>query len=193
MKALNEKILKDGKVLKGDILMVDNFINHQIDTELMQKIAAKFVHKFNSANKVLTIEASGIAPAILVANLLGVPLVFAKKQDSLLLHKKPLKAKSYSYTKQSWYNAVVAREYINKNDKVVIIDDFLANGNAVEALAEICHQAGAQILGVGIIIEKSFQTGRKRLEEKNIEIYSLAKIKSFKNKKVELDIADDEI
>ncbi|MGX7112337.1 xanthine phosphoribosyltransferase [Gemella cuniculi] len=195
MKLLREMIVKDGKIYDNNVLKVDSFLNHQIDACLMQKMAEVFYKYFKEEEitKILTIEASGIAPAIMVANLFKVPMIFAKKsKPSTLKGEDVFTAEVHSYTKNKTNTVVVSNKFITKTDKVLIIDDFLANGQATLGLIEIAEKSGADVIGVGILVEKSFQDGRKLLEEKNINICSLCRIKSLENNEVKFDIADDE-
>lgn len=187
MKALKERILRDGKSLPGGILKVDNFINHQMDPNLMRQVAVEFIRRFASRNitKIITIEASGIAPAVMVGLLLDVPVVFAKKKKPSTMANM-LATTVFSFTKQRNYDVVVSREYLNDSDRVVFIDDFLANGNAAKGIADLCQQAGAQLEGMGFIIEKSFQHGREVLEEMGIRVESLAVVESLDDCQIKL-------
>ena len=180
MKALKERILKDGQSLPGGILKVDSFINHQMDPYLMRQIAVAFIRRFASTkiNKVITIEASGIAPAVMVGLLLDVPVVFAKKKKPSTMDNM-LSTTVFSFTKQRQYDVVVSKAYLTPEDHVIFIDDFLANGNAAKGIADLCRQAGATIEGMGFIIEKSFQNGRALLEPLGLRIESLAVVKSL--------------
>jgi xanthine phosphoribosyltransferase len=182
MRALKERILKDGKSLPGGILKVDSFINHQIDPCLMRQIAEEFVRRFASSKitKVITIEASGIAPAVMVGLLLGVPMVFAKKKKPSTMDNM-LSTTVFSFTKQHNYDVVVSKEFLTSADHVVFIDDFLANGNAAKGIVNLCQQAGAKLEGMGVIIEKAFQHGRDLLEDMDIRVESLAVIESLDN------------
>ncbi|MBF0715067.1 xanthine phosphoribosyltransferase [Gemelliphila palaticanis] len=196
MKLLEQMVVNDGKVYSNNVLKVDSFINHQIDPKLMLEMAKTFYEQFKNDNitKILTIEASGIAPAILVANLFNVPMVFAKKSvPSTLTRDSFYEAQVYSYTKNVTNNIIVSKDFLNKEDKVLIIDDFLANGQAVLGLSDLIDKAGASLAGVGILIEKSFQDGRKILEEKNIRVCSLCRIASLEDGKVKFNKADDEL
>lgn len=183
MKVLQEKILKEGRVLSGDILKVDAFLNHQIDPILMQEIGKEFAKRFKADNitKIVTIETSGIAPALMVALELDVKVLFARKSKSLTLRDNLYIAKAYSFTKQETNEISLSRSYIDKNDRVLIIDDFLATGQAALGLMSLVEQAGASIVGIGIVIEKAFQDGGKKLREKGIRVESLAEIASLDN------------
>ena len=187
MKALKERILKDGLCLEGGILKVDNFVNHQIDGTLMMEIAKEFVRRFEGTriDKVLTVEASGIAPAIMVANLLGVPMLFAKKKVPSTM-SGILKSEVFSFTKSRSYNICISEEFLKEGEKCLFIDDFLANGNAANGMLDLAAQAGAEIVGMGFIIEKAFQKGSDMLREKGVHVESLAIIKSLDNCTIEL-------
>lgn len=183
MKLLEERVLKDGIVLGDNVLKVDNFLNHQIDPVLMQQLGDEFARYFadKKITKILTVETSGIVPAVFTGLALGVKVVFARKQKSLTMKDNLYSATVYSFTKDVTNEITISKQYLDENDHVLIIDDFLANGQATNGLMEICKQAGAEIAGVGIVIEKSFQKGRKILEEQGMDVYSLARIKSFEN------------
>ncbi|MEQ2525216.1 xanthine phosphoribosyltransferase [Bacillaceae bacterium CLA-AA-H227] len=181
MKLLKEMIQSEGKVLSDQVLKVDSFLNHQIDPVLMVEIGKEFAKRFEAEQitKVLTIESSGIAPGLMAALELKVPVVFARKRKSLTLIDDLLTAEVHSFTKNETNQISVSRKYIEKNDHVLIIDDFLANGQAALALAEIVNEAGAKVSGMGIVIEKSFQPGGDLLREKGFKIESLARIASL--------------
>ncbi len=183
MKILQEKIIKEGQVLSEDILKVDNFLNHQIDPVLMREIGLEFAKRFRqeSISKVLTIESSGIAPALMTSLELGVPVVFARKKKSLTLTDSFYESKIFSFTKQEINTVVVSKKLLTNKDRVLIIDDFLANGQAAEGLIEVVHMAGARLAGIGIVIEKAFQKGGDRLRQSGIRIESLAEIVSLAN------------
>ena len=183
MKVLQEKILNEGKVLSGDVLKVDAFLNHQIDPVLMQEIGKEFAKRFKEENitKIVTIESSGIAPAVMAALELGVKVIFARKRKSLTLQDNMYVAKVYSFTKQETNEISLSRNHIHENDRVLIIDDFLANGQAALGLMSLVEQAGASIAGVGIVIEKAFQDGGKKLREQGVRVESLAEIASLDN------------
>ena len=182
MKALKERILSDGKCYPGGILKVDNFINHQMDPILMKSIAVEFVRRFasSSINKVLTVEASGIAPAIMVGYLLELPVVFAKKKKPSTMENM-LTTTVFSFTKQRSYEVCISRDYLGPEDRVLFIDDFLANGNAAEGIIDLVGQAGAHLAGMGFIIEKAFQHGGDELRMRGIHVESLAVIDSLDN------------
>ncbi|PFI74394.1 xanthine phosphoribosyltransferase [Bacillus cereus] len=183
MKVLQEKILNEGKVLSGDVLKVDAFLNHQIDPVLMQEIGKEFAKRFKEENitKIVTIESSGIAPAVMAALELGVKVIFARKRKSLTLQDNMYVANVYSFTKQETNEISLSRNHIDENDRVLIIDDFLANGQAALGLMSLVEQAGASIAGIGIVIEKAFQDGGKKLREQGVRVESLAEISSLDN------------
>lgn len=182
MKALKERILRDGKCFDGGILKVDSFINHQMDPILMKSMAVEFVRRFasTSINKVMTVEASGIAPAIMVGYLLELPVVFAKKKVPSTMENM-LATKVYSFTKGRTYDVCVSRDYLCPGDKVLFIDDFLANGNAAKGIIDLVQQAGAELVGMGFLIEKDFQHGGEYLRNQGIHVESLAIIESLDN------------
>ncbi|AHA70971.1 xanthine phosphoribosyltransferase [Bacillus thuringiensis] len=183
MKVLQEKILNEGKVLSGDVLKVDAFLNHQIDPVLMQEIGKEFAKRFKEENitKIVTIESSGIAPSVMAALELGVKVIFARKRKSLTLQDNMYVANVYSFTKQETNEISLSRNHIDENDHVLIIDDFLANGQAALGLMSLVEQAGASIAGIGIVIEKAFQDGGKKLREQGVRVESLAEIASLDN------------
>lgn len=183
MQLLKNKILKEGRVLEGEVLKVDGFLNHQIDVNLLNEIGKEFKRRFKNKEitKILTIEASGIGIACIAAQYFNVPVVFAKKHEGNNMDKENYESKVFSYTKNKSYNIKVSRKYIKKEDKILIIDDFLANGNAACGLIDLVEQAGGTVQGIGIVIEKGFQNGRRFIEEKEIQLESLAIIESMKN------------
>lgn len=183
MKVLQEKILNEGKVLSGDVLKVDAFLNHQIDPVLMQEIGKEFAKRFKEENitKIVTIESSGIAPAVMAALELSVKVIFARKRKSLTLQDNMYVANVYSFTKQETNEISLSRNHIDENDRVLIIDDFLANGQAALGLMSLVEQSGASIAGIGIVIEKAFQDGGKKLREQGVRVESLAEIASLDN------------
>lgn len=183
MKLLEDTILAKGIVIDDDILKVDSFLNHQIDPVLMHEIGKEFKRRFSHAKitKILTAESSGIAPAMMTALEFGVDLIFARKQKSLTLRDDLLTAEVFSYTKQEHTSLTVSKRHISPGDTVLLIDDFLANGEVAGGLISVTRQAGAEIAGFGFVIEKSFQKGRAMLEETGIQIESLARIASLKN------------
>lgn len=183
MKLLQQTILEKGTVLPNGVLKVNTFLNHQIDTGLMIEIGKEFAERFSglNINKVITIESSGIAPSFFAAHTLGVPLIFARKKKSLTLKDNVYTSEVYSFTKQETSEITVAKEFLRENDRVLIIDDFLANGQAAQGLIDVVKQAGASVAGLGIVIEKTFQPGRQILEEKGYRVESLARIQSLQN------------
>ncbi len=180
MRALKDRIMRDGRCFDGGILKVDNFINHQMDPILMKSMAVEFVRRFagTKINKIVTIEASGIAPAIMVGYLLELPVVFAKKKVPSTMENM-LSTTVYSFTKNSSYNVCVSKDYLCPGDKVLFIDDFLANGNAAKGIIDLVEQAGAELVGMGFLIEKSFQHGGDFLRECGVHVESLAIIDSL--------------
>lgn len=186
LKALQDKIVQDGKVLSDTVLKVDSFLNHQIDPKLMQEIGEEFANRYKDAGltKIVTIESSGIAPATMAGLILGIPVVFARKRKSLTLAGNLYSSKVHSFTKNETNEISVSKDFLKSDDVVLIIDDFLANGEAVKGLLDIVGQAGATASGVGIVIEKGFQDGGKLLREKGIRIDSLAIISSLEDGKV---------
>lgn len=177
MERLIKKIKEEAYVIDNRIVKVDHFINHMLDTDLVFAIGKEFSKNFTGATKILTIEASGIAFAVATAfHLDNIPIVFAKKSESLITTDNSYSSKVYSFTKEKESNILVSKEYITKDDKLLIIDDFLAMGNAAEGLIDIATQAGAEVIGFGAVVEKGFQHGRDRIVEKGIKVYSLANI-----------------
>ena len=187
MHALEQKILAEGIVLSDEVLKVDSFLNHQIDPAMMQLIGQEFARLFKDAGitKIITIEASGIAPAVMAGLELGVPVIFARKYQSLTLKDDLYRSKVFSFTKQIESTIAISNKHISSTDKVLVIDDFLANGQAALGLADLIHQAKAEVVGIGIVIEKSFQPGRDLLLEKGYRVESLARVKSLANGTVE--------
>ena len=192
MKILEERILRDGQVLGENILKVDSFLTHQVDFLLMKEIGQVFAEAVKDAGitKVVTIEASGIAPAVYVSEALGLPMIFAKKAKNITMTEGILTAEVYSFTKQVTSTVSIAGKFLNSDDKVLIIDDFLANGQAAKGLITIIEQAGAQIEAVGIVIEKSFQDGRQLLETAGYRVLSLARIAGFDKGQIVFTEAD---
>ncbi|MFP0265984.1 xanthine phosphoribosyltransferase [Acinetobacter pittii] len=181
MHALEQKILTEGIVLSDQVLKVDAFLNHQIDPVLMQQIGKEFAARFKDAGitKIITIEASGIAPAIMAGLELGVPVIFARKYQSLTLKDDLYRSKVFSFTKQTESTIAISNKHLHSTDKALVIDDFLANGQAALGLIDLIHQANAEVVGVGIVIEKSFQPGRDLLLEKGYRVESLARVHSL--------------
>ena len=178
VKELEEKILKEGHALSENILKVDSFINHQVDPVLMQQIGDAFAGHFGNKGitKVVTIESSGIAPALMTAISLNVPMIILKKQPSKVLNDNLLQTVVTSFTKGTSYELTLSHQFIEENDNVLIIDDFLANGEAASGAIRLLTEAGASIAGVGILIEKSFQPGRDKLIAQGVDVYSLARV-----------------
>ena len=181
MKLLEDKIATEGIAIGTDILKVDMFLNHQMDVELLDEMGKEFKRLFENcgATKVVTIESSGIAIAVFVAKYMGLPALFAKKAKHKNVGDDVYSANGYSYTHGKEYTMVVSKKYLNENDKVLIIDDFMAGGNACNALIDIINQAGAQVAGIGIAIEKGFQPGGQALREKGYNVRSLAIVDSM--------------
>lgn len=186
MKLLKDKVIAEGIVLGDQVLKVDSFLNHQMDPNLMKEIGQEFVQRFEGEQitKILTIESSGIAPAIMTALELNVPMIFARKNKSLTLKNDIFVEKVYSFTKRETNEITVSKKFMNSNDNVLIIDDFLANGEAAFGLARIVQQSGANVVGIGIVIEKSFQPGAKLLQEAGYRLESLVKVASLENNTV---------
>lgn len=184
MELLKQRIMQDGICIGDDVLKVDNFLNHQIDVALLNEMGKEFSRRFadKKVTKILTVEASGIAVACLAAQHFGnVPVVFAKKQEASNLSDGVYASNVFSFTKNKNYTVRVDKKYISPEDSVLILDDFLANGNAALGLIDIVHQAGAEVVGVGAVIEKGFQPGRKLLEEKGYQVEALAIVETIKN------------
>ena len=181
MKFLEDRIKADGRVYPGSILKVDSFLNHQIDVGLMDQIGETFYQKYKDRGitRVMTIEASGIAIACAAARFFGVPMVFAKKTKSLNLGPDLYESTVHSYTKKTDYKVTISKKYLTSEDHILIVDDFLATGCALEGLLDLCNQAGATVEGIGICIEKVFQGGGKMLREKGYSVTSLAMIESM--------------
>lgn len=181
------RILKDGKCLPGGVLKVDSFINHQMDPVLMRSIGEEFVRRFAATpvDKVLTVEASGIAPAIMVGCLLERPVVFAKKKRPSTMERM-LSAEVFSFTKQRSYEICVSSDFLRPGERVLFIDDFLANGNASRGIIELVAQAGADLVGMGFIIEKAFQHGGDELRARGVHVESLAVVESLDDCEIRL-------
>ena len=181
MKLLEDRILKDGVVKEGNVLKVDSFLNHQMDIDLFNEMGKEWKRLFEKEdiNKILTIEASGIGIAAVVAQYFKVPVVFAKKTQSINLDGQSYTAKVESFTKKKVTDVIVSKKYLNPGDNILIIDDFLANGCAVNGLIQIINESGATLKGVGIAIEKGFQDGGRLLRENGVRVESLAIIESM--------------
>ncbi len=181
MKKLEEKILKEGEVLDGGILKVGSFLNQQIDSDFMMEIGEEIARLFKDSNitKVITVEASGIAIALAAGAALHVPALFAKKHSTSNIHSEVYSTVVYSFTHEKHYNIVVSKNYLNKDDVVLIVDDFLARGNALEGLIDIVSQSGASLAGCAVAIEKGFQGGGDSLRSRGIRVESLALVDSM--------------
>lgn len=180
MELLKQRIKQDGKAFPQGILKVDSFINHQMDPKLMYQIAQEFARRFEGSgvNKIITIEASGIAPAIMLGYILNLPVVFVKKKKPKTMEQM-LSTTVHSFTKDRNYDVCVSADYLTAQDKLLFIDDFLANGNASLGVLELIEQAGAELVGMGFIIEKAFQEGGQALRHKGIRVESLAIIEGL--------------
>ena len=186
VKLLEDRIRSDGEVLPGNVLKINSFLNHQVDPELMKKVGEEFSHLFKDSGitKVLTCEASGIAPGVMTAYELHVPLVFARKKKPATLNDAVYWADVYSYTKKVTNQICVEQKFLHKDDCLLIIDDFLANGEAVKGMINIANQAGAQIAGVGIVVAKTFQGGSEWIKDHGYHLEALAEIASLANNQV---------
>ncbi len=184
MKLLEDRILKDGHIGADNVLKVDSFLNHQIDVNFVCELGKEFYRLFKNENitKILTIEASGIGIACLAAQYFGVPVVFAKKTKTINIYSDTYNATVHSYTHKRDYDIVVSKEFLSKEDNVLIIDDFLAKGSALTALLMLIEKAGAKTAGAGIVIEKAYQGGGNLVRDMGIRVESLAKIKSISKK-----------
>ena len=188
MKLLEERIRKDGIVKEGKVLKVDSFLNHQMDTDLFNEMGKEFKRLFadKPINKILTIEASGIGIACIVAQHFHVPVVFAKKSQSINIDGDVYSTKIESFTHKKVYDVIVSKKYIGKDDHILLIDDFLANGCALEGLINLVQSAGATVEGIGIAVEKGFQEGGKRIREKGVQLESLAIVDAMDSKTGEI-------
>lgn len=188
MKLLEERIRKDGIVKEGNVLKVDSFLNHQMDTDLFNEMGREFKRLFadKPINKILTIEASGIGIACIVAQHFHVPVVFAKKSQSINIDGDVYSTKIESFTHKKVYDVIVSKKYIGKDDHILLIDDFLANGCALEGLINLVQSAGATVEGIGIAVEKGFQEGGKRIREKGVQLESLAIVDAMDSKTGEI-------
>lgn len=178
MKELEQKIVAEGKVFPGKVLKVGSFLNHQIDVPFLTRVGEEFYRLFKDEHitKILTVETSGIAVGYPVAQLFGVPLLFGKKNKSNNLSNDCYYSRVTSYTHGNVYDVIVEKQFLTSSDRVLLIDDFLANGCALEGLIDLCRQAGAEVVGAGIVIEKAFQEGGKMLREQGVRVESLARI-----------------
>ena len=181
MKLLEERIRKDGKIRGTDVLKVDRFLNHQMDIELIGELGKEFYRLFGDCgvNKILTIEASGIGIACITAQFFHVPVIFAKKNKTKNIAGDVYTSKVESFTHGKVYDIIVSKEFLGPQDRVLLIDDFLANGKALEGLIDLVHQAGATLVGAGICVEKAFQPGGELIRSKGVRVESLARIKSM--------------
>ncbi|MBQ9436930.1 MAG: xanthine phosphoribosyltransferase [Lachnospiraceae bacterium] len=190
MRLLEERILKDGKVRAGGILKVDGFLNHQMDVHLFMELAKQWKEAFEGEEitKLLTIEASGIGLACIAAQVFDCPVVFAKKTKTRNIDGSVYKTQVKSFTHGKIYDVIVSREYLRSEDRVLLIDDFLADGAALDGLCDLVRQSGAVLVGAGIAIEKCFQPGGKRLRDKGLRIESLARVKAmYDDGRIEFD------
>ena len=194
MKALEDRIRKDGIVKPGNVLKVDSFLNHQMDVNLFAQMGEEWKHLFadQEIDKILTIEASGIGIACVVAQHFGVPVVFAKKAQSVNIDGDVYATKVESFTKKRVYDVIVSKKYLKPGEKILIIDDFLANGCAVAGLIDLIQNAGAEVVGVGIAIEKGFQVGGKNIREQGIRLESLAIVESMDDETGEIVFREQE-
>ena len=184
MQLLKDRIRKDGKIKEGNVLKVDSFLNHQMDVKLFQEIGKEFKRRFEGEEitKILTIEASGIGIACVAAEVFDVPVVFANKTQTKNIAGEVYTTKVESFTHGRVYDIIVSREFLGKGDKVLLIDDFLANGKALEGLAELVKKSGAELVGAGVVIEKGFQVGGDIIRSKGIHLESLAIVESMDEK-----------
>ena len=181
MNFLEEKILSDGTIKQGNILKIDNFLNHQIDVDIMRQIAYELKRRFRGVevNKILTIEASGIAIATMLGDVYDVPIVFAKKSETANSSDDKYMSQAYSFTHKKMNNVFVSKPYLHATDKVLIVDDFLADGQAMHALIDLVKQAGGEVVGIGIAVEKGQQQGGKTLREEGYRLESIAIIEEM--------------
>lgn len=188
MNQLEKMVLAHGEALSSEVLKVDSFLNQQVNLEFMKEAGQLFYDYFKDKpiNKIITIESSGIAPALMTSYALDVPLVIAKKKQGINMSGESYQSEVYSFTKQTSYHLTVSKEFLSSNDHVLIIDDFLANGQAAMGAIDVCQQAGATIEGIGIVIEKSFQKGREMLDQKGFDVHSLVRVESLANHQIVL-------
>ncbi len=181
MKLLEERIRKDGKIKSGDVLKVDSFLNHQIDVELLEELGKEFYRLFGQEGitKILTIEASGIGVACITARYFGCPVIFAKKNKTKNIAGDVYTSKVESFTHGRVYDIIVSREFLLPGDRVLLIDDFLANGSALMGLIELVRSAGATLVGAGICVEKAFQPGGQMIRDMGVRVESLARVASM--------------
>ena len=192
MQLLKDRIRKDGKIKEGNVLKVDSFLNHQMDVKLFQEIGKEFKRRFadEEITKILTIEASGIGIACVAAEVFDVPVVFAKKTQTKNIAGDVYTTKVESFTHGRVYDIIFSKEFLGKGDKVLLIDDFLANGKALEGLAELVTKSGAELVGAGVVIEKGFQVGGDIIRSKGIHLESLAIVESMDEKTGEVVFRD---
>ena len=192
MQLLKDRIRKDGKIKEGNVLKVDSFLNHQMDVKLFQEIGKEFKRRFadEEITKIFTIEASGIGIACVAAEVFDVPVVFAKKTQTKNIAGDVYTTKVESFTHGRVYDIIVSKEFLGKGDKVLLIDDFLANGKALEGLAELVTKSGAELVGAGVVIEKGFQVGGDIIRSKGIHLESLAIVESMDEKTGEVVFRD---
>ena len=192
MQLLKDRIRKDGKIKEGNVLKMDSFLNHQMDVKLFQEIGKEFKRRFadEEITKILTIEASGIGIACVAAEVFDVPVVFAKKTQTKNIAGDVYTTKVESFTHGRVYDIIVSKEFLGKGDKVLLIDDFLANGKALEGLAELVTKSGAELVGAGVVIEKGFQVGGDIIRSKGIHLESLAIVESMDEKTGEVVFRD---
>ncbi len=178
MKLLQDRISRDGKVLPGNIIKVDGFLNHRVDVSLLKELADEFYNVFADGKPtlIMTVEASGIALATVTAERFGLPMLFAKKAKSDNIEGGLYKSEIFSYTYKKAVNLIVSAEWLNADDRVLVVDDFLANGEALRGVIDIVHQAGAELVGVGVAVEKGFQPGGQKLRDAGYKLHSLAVI-----------------
>ncbi len=176
MKLLQDRIIRDGKVLPGNIIKVDGFLNHRVDISLLKELAEEFYSVFadDKPTVILTVEASGIALATITAERFGLPMLFAKKAKSDNIEGGLYKSEIFSYTYKKAVNLIVSAEWLGAGDRVLVIDDFLANGEALRGVIDIAHQAEAEVVGVGVAVEKGFQPGGQKLRDAGYKLHSLA-------------------
>ena len=193
MKLLKDRIRKDGVVKEGNVLKVDSFLNHQMDVKLFHEIGLEFKRRFEGEeiNKILTIEASGIGIACVAAEVFDVPVVFAKKNQTKNIAGDVYTSKVESFTHGRVYDIIVAKQFLGKDDKVLVIDDFLANGKALEGLIQLINDSGATLVGAGVVIEKGFQVGGDLIRSKGVRLESLAIVESMDEKTGEIVFRGD--
>ena len=181
MKLLEDRIRRDGKVFEGNVLKVDSFLNHQIDVPFIRELGREWkrLYEGEEITKILTIEASGIGIACIAALEFGVPVVFAKKTKTVNISADVYKSKVESFTHKTVYDIIVSKEFLNKEDRILIIDDFLANGKALEGLIDLCEAAGAEVVGIGIAVEKAYQPGGDLIRSRGYRVESLARVSSM--------------